>query len=123
MKVTEALSQIKHLKPNQYDDRMLVKWLSDLDGQIYNEIVKWHDGAPENPPAEYDPVADLNTELLAQGPYADVYVKYMAAQIDYYNAEFDRYNNSMIMFNMALSAYADWYNRNNVPEQKNFVRW
>ena len=48
-------------------------------------------------------------------PYADVYIKYLFAQIDFVNAEFARYNNSAAMYNTALSAYANFYRRTHLP--------
>lgn len=122
MTVLEAITQLRALKPNQYDDGTLVGWLSNLDGLLYNEYVKWHEGAEDIPHGPYDPERDMDVVLLAPEPYADVYSKYLAAQVDYYNGEPARYNNSMIMYNMALSAFADWYNRSHLPRQAHFVK-
>ena len=38
MKIREAIAQLQRVKPNQYDDGMLVKWISDLDGIVCDEI-------------------------------------------------------------------------------------
>ena len=75
----------------------------------------------EIPHGPYDPEQDMDTVLMVPEPYSDVYVKYLAAQIDYHNAEFARYNNSMVMYNMALTAFADWYNRTHMPLQNNYI--
>jgi len=120
MTILEAITQVRAIKPNQYDDTTLVKWLSDLDGLIYNEIVKWHEGTDDVSHGPYG-ASDMNTVLLVPEPYSDVYIKYLSAQVDYNNAEFARYNNSMVMYNTALSAFADWYNRNNMPVQNSSI--
>ena len=122
MTIQEAITKTAAIKPHKYDRETLVGWLSDLDGLIYNEIVKWHEGGGDIPHGPYNDPADADTTLLVPEPYADVYIKYLAVQIDFNNAETARYQNSMIMFNTALSAFADWYNRNNLPKQNNFIR-
>lgn len=81
---------------------------------------------PEQPEPErikppYDPELDMDTVLLVPEPYSNLYVKYLAAQVDYFNGELARYDNSMTLFNAALSAFADWYNRNNMPRQDNYI--
>lgn len=120
MKILEAITQLQSVKPNQYDDETHIRWLSDLDGLIFNEIIRWHEGTDEVKHGPYS-TEDLDTELMVQEPYADVYIKYLAAQVDFFNAEVARYNNSMIMFNVALSTYADWYNRTHQPKQDSHI--
>lgn len=137
MKIQEALTQLRKVKPNQYDDGTLVRWLAALDGKIYNDIIVWHEQPKAHEPEEengeapvpqiydgfraYDPVDDMETELLVNAPYDDLYIKYLGTQVDYHNAEWARYNNGMMMFNMALSEFADHYNRTHMPKQDNYV--
>lgn len=122
MTILEAITQIQAVKENQYDDETIVRWLSDVDGIIWNEVIKWHEGSEDIEHGPYDPAEDMDTVLMVPEPYSDVYIKYLAAQVDYYNAELARYNNSMIMYNVALSSFADWYNRNNAPKQDSIIR-
>lgn len=122
MKIIEAITQSRDVKPSQYSDDVYVRWLSDLDGRIYEEVIKLHENTDDITHGPYNPDEDMDTVLMVPEPYADVYVKYLAAQVDYHNAEFARYNNSMVMFNMALYAFSSWYTRNNMPKQKHYVR-
>ena len=138
MKISDVLVQLDHIKPNQYDDAALVRWLSTLDGYLYHEVLCWHEKPEEEPGGPlteepvlgawdvsvlpYDADTDKDKQLLVPAPYDDIYVKYLCAQIDFHNAEWTRYNNSMILYNTALSAYADWLNRNNRPKQEHYVR-
>lgn len=122
MKVIEAITQLQAVKENQYDDETIIRWLSDLDGIIYEEIIKWHEETDEITHGPYDPDTDMDTVLMVPDPYSDVYIKYLSAQVDYYNAELARYNNSMVMYNMALSSFADWYNRNHSPKHDKIIR-
>lgn len=121
MTVQDAIVQINHLKPSRYDETTIVEWLSDLDGYIYSEIIEGHEG-DHKPPLPYDANQGLEQVLLVPEPYSDIYIKYLSAQIDYANADFGRYNNSMVMYNMALSAFADWYNRTHMPKQKSYIK-
>ena len=122
MTVMDAITQLQAIKPNQYDDETVIRWLSDLDGMLYREVVRDHENSEDIAHGPYDPEADMDTELMVQAPYSDIYIKYLSAQVDFNNAEYQRFNNSMVMFNMAFMAFADWYNRNNLPLQKHYVR-
>ena len=124
MTVGEAITRVDNLKPNQYGTEDKVHWLATLDGKIVREVMAGHEGAEAVVEgfAGYDPATDLDKEMLVAEPYADLYLHHLMAQIDYHNAEMTRYNNSMVMFNMAFSAYAAWYNRTHMPLQQNHVR-
>lgn len=122
MKLTEAVMRVQTLKPSQYSIEDMTRWVSELDGLLYKEYVTWHEGVEDVAHGPYDPIEDAETELMVPDPYSDVYIKYLMAQIDFYNYEISRYNQSMIMYNSALSAYTDWLNRNYMPKQGFYVR-
>ena len=117
MTINEAITRLRDIKPNQYADDVLVGWLSEVEAKIYLENIVWHDDAEQEHPLPYQPEEDKNTVLRIPEPYSNVYIRYMEAQIDYYNGEYIRYANSMTMYNVALSEYADWYNRCHMPRQ------
>lgn len=122
MTISEAITQLQAVKENQYDDETLVRWISDLEGILYEDVVKNHEGGADIPHGRYSVDTDMDTVLMVPEPYSDIYIKYLMAQVDYHNAEMQRYTNSMIMYNVALDAFAGWYNRNNMPLQPNYVR-
>ena len=122
MTISEAITQLQAVKENQYDDETLVRWISDLEGTLYADIVKNHEGSEDIPHGRYSVDTDMDTVLMVPEPYSDIYIKYLMAQVDYHNAEMQRYTNSMIMYNVALDAFAGWYNRNNMPLQPNYLR-
>ena len=122
MTISEAITQLQAVKENQYDDETLVRWISDLEGTLYEDIVKNDEGSEDIPHGRYSVDTDMDTVLMVPEPYSDIYIKYLMAQVDYHNAEMQRYTNSMIMYNVALDAFAGWYNRNNMPLQPNYVR-
>lgn len=112
MTVAEAIFQADKLKPNAYDQTEKVRWLSELDGQIAREILG-RSGGPGL--GGYDP-EEPEAELIADGAYADLYIKYLCAQIDYHNGEWTRYNNSAAMFQAAWDAYAAYMRRTFLPK-------
>lgn len=119
MTIAEAITNLGSVKPHQYGEDVLIRWLSDLDGLIFEEVMKGREGAPESFTRYTD---DMGAELLVPEPYADIYIRYMAAQVDFYNAEYDRYNNSMLMFNTMYTAFADWYNRNHMANNPTRIK-
>lgn len=122
MTINEAIQKLRDIKPTQFGNDVLVGWLSDVEQKIFLENIVWHEQTNGTPPWPYHPEQDLDTKLLIPEPYSGVYIRYMEAQIDYYNGEYVRYANSMTMYNVALSEFVDFYNRTHMPEQKTFVR-
>lgn len=122
MTISEAITQLQAVKENQYDDATIVRWLSELEGKLYEDTIKWHTDGENVPHGRYGVDTDMDTVLMVPEPYSDIYIKYLMAQVDYHNAETERYANSMVMYNVALDAFTSWYTRNHQPLQPNFVR-
>lgn len=146
MTIQEAIDRIDALKPNRFSFEEKVAWLSNVDGQIWMEIMLTHehppvprcrpkpadddDWGPQPDPAPspfdehghfigYTNATEPDEELLVKAPYADdIYVYYLACQIDLGNAEIVKYNNDKTLYNNALQAFADYWNRTHVPLQK-----
>ena len=114
MKIIDAINRIDSLKHNTYTQADKVAWLSTLDGMVKSNIIDTHEGG-EVTFNGYDDSTDLQTELLIAEPYTEVYLRWLEAQIDYYNGEYEKYNNSMDMFNTAYNGYKNYYNRTHMP--------
>lgn len=117
MKVREAIDRIDSLKHNTYTICEKVEWLSRLDGMIKREIIDTHEGG-EFIPFEGYTEQNLEKELLIGYPYDEMYIRWLEAQIDYYNGEIARYNNSMQMYQASYDAYSRYYNRSHMPLSK-----
>ena len=115
MKINEAIMQLDALKYNTYTQADKIDWLSRLDGMVKHLIIDTHEGAENISFDGYDENTDLETELLVQAPFDELYLRWMEAQVDYYNGEYDRYNNAIILFNTAYAAFENHYNRNHMP--------
>ena len=120
MTIAEAIELCDNQKPNAYSDEDKIHWLSKLDQMIFDEIVSRHEGGKEGF-AGYSEEADGEEQLLAEDAYADMYVKWLFAQIDFANAEISRYNNSMAMFNALYDGFARSYTRRHMPKQTAYI--
>lgn len=120
MTIDQAIDICDRQKPNGYTREDKVHWLCKLDQMIFDEIIDRHEDGPESFEG-YSEDSDGDTELLADNAYADLYVKWLFAQIDFANAETVRYNNSVSMFNTLYESYAKSYTRKHMPKQPAFI--
>ena len=117
MRIKDALSRIAAIKPSRYGDELMVEWLSRIDETIRVEIMQEGEG-----PLRYDAATDMDKELLAPYPYDEIYITWLQAQIDLNNAEMGRFNNDMLLYNTQYTSLCDWWIREHMPKQKNYVR-
>lgn len=117
VKIKDIISQFNILKPNQFDDALKLKWLSDFDGMVYNTVLKTHEGKV----SEWKPYTNDEEILLIEDPYSEVYISLLTYKVDYFNQEYDKYNYSALMFASQLEAYQNYYNRTHLPLQNNKI--
>ena len=110
MTINDILTKVDDLKPNQYTDSIKIGWLNEVEGSIVHDIMETHIFDFEWSWAPYTE-DDINEEVLAPDEFADLYVYYLFAMIDFHNNEATRYASSMQMFNTAIKAFADWVNK------------
>lgn len=115
MTIREAIERTDVLKPNGFEKAEKLRWLAELDGKIYREIMLTHHGAPADF-VDYGPDTDGDTQLLVVFPYDDLYISWLTAQIDLNNREIVSYNNSIAMFNAKYADYNRYYNRTHMPK-------
>ena len=116
MTVQDAIDRVDVLAPNQYDAAQKMRWLSDLDGRIYREVIVTHHGnfyGTDVPDGGY---TDGGEELLVKEPYAsDLYENYLLSRIADRNAEVTKYNQFATLFNEAYLSFCNRYNRTHMP--------
>lgn len=115
MTIIEAINAIDALKPNTYGTPEKIGWLSRLDGKVKREIIDTHEGADAVVFDGYNEDTPLDTKLLVDAPYDEIYLMWLEAQIDYTNKEYGKYNNSVIQYNNSYSAFWRYYNRTHLP--------
>lgn len=111
MKISEILSRVENLKPNDFDESQKIAWLSTLDSQIKTEVIDTYEGAESIEFSGYDENTSKETQLLVSAPYDEMYEYYLCAKIDYYNGEFSKYNTNMTLFNNVFSNFKAHYAR------------
>lgn len=117
MTVIEAIEILDKLRPNQYKVPQKLRWLSDLDGKIFEDVYLTHE---DNKLESFERYTqdDMTRELLIPEPYTEIYEHYLSAQVYYNNNEMVRYSNSMVMYNNELAEFEAWYNRKHKPISK-----
>lgn len=72
MKAMDIIDRLDGLEPNQYSPEQKLRWLSILDGKIYEEVLR----PRETEPKGFTEYVNGNEELLVPFPYGDdVYLK------------------------------------------------
>lgn len=115
MTIIEAINRLDSLKFNTYSQPDKIEWLSRLDSTVKLQIVDTHFGGEDVTFSGYTDDTPLDTVLLVPAPFDEVYLRWMEAQIDYYNGEYDKFNASIIMYNTAFNEYACYYNTYHKP--------
>ena len=118
MTIREAISRLDALIFNTYTNDDKVRWLSNLDMTVKQQIIDTHEGGQNIVFEGYTPQTPETTVLLVPAPFDEVYLKWMEAQIHYHNGEFDKYNAAIIMYNAAFDSYASSYNKLHMPIRK-----
>ena len=92
MTISDAITMVDALRPNQYSQDIKIRWLSRLDGMIWREVIRTHEGGTETFDG-YDSSSMDSTELLVGSPYdEDVYNNYLQAMYNNntYRAKLDK---------------------------------
>ncbi len=105
MKVSELLAQVNKVKPNTYDNDILLRWANRAEAMVQTEAMSI---LPEAV-TEYTLPEDIDTDMILPPPYDQVYELYVEAQVDYAQQEFGTYNNTMVLFNSAYSEMLAYY--------------
>lgn len=118
MTIQEAITGIDERTPNGFPLTWKLRWLSELDGILYREVLLTHAG--EVPtfsgyPEDLSQEAREETVLLVPAPYDRLYLYYLESRVDYENGETGRYNNSGAMFRAACDDFRNWYTRTHLP--------
>lgn len=124
MTLQEAIDKIDGLKPNQFSVEDKIGWLSQLDMNIFRDVILTHRHKPGIPMFMGYTSEDLDHSLIAEEPYTELYIAYLGMKIDEYNNETQRYNNSATLFNSYMDNYAKWINKTRRPLNRgNFLIW
>ena len=121
MTIAHAIARFDTLYPNVFPYAEKLRWLSVLDGQIFQDILSAYPANAGRTFEGYEITTDKQTELLVPFPHDDIYIKYLAAQSDKINADVARYGNSAAVFNAAYNEFAAYYNRTHTAQKRRFA--
>lgn len=113
MTIAEIISKVDALKPNQYETEQKINWLSQLDSQIFTDVLSTHE---DSKLTTFTPYTEDSAELIVGTPYDGIYTSWLEAMIDKANGDVNRYNNSSADFNGYLQAYKCNYNKTHMPK-------
>lgn len=112
MTIQQAIERANEMRNgNSASDELKVKWLSELDGSIYHDVILRHKNNKVTVKPEYSS-DDTSIELIAESPFDVLYVYYLMAQIDLASSEINKYNASVSLYNSAYQNYKNHYRRN-----------
>ncbi len=106
MTAQRVIAALDDLTPNAYSPQQKLSWLQREEEMLCAEVFFI--------PA---PLLDMDTPLLARGPYDEVYLRSLQAQIHLEAGEITRYNNAMALHNTALMGLRRSYIRSHVSEE------
>lgn len=117
MTIGQALEEIGEIQPHSFGSERMIKWLRQLDTELYEKIIRAHERWEQVARPAYTAATPDDTVLLVPEPYDCIYLHWLQSRIDYAMAEFGRYNNSNAMCEADRQEYAAWYNRTHMPLQ------
>lgn len=113
--IGEVLSYFDNQVPNQYSDEEKIRWLNEIESQIYNDIILTHKDADKIAFHGFRADTDINTQMIVDLEYSELYRFWLEKSVHYANGEIDRMNNAMTMFQTYYDNYFSYYNRNHRP--------
>ncbi len=106
MTINEIIAQAQTLSGVSVPDATLLRWISDLDGQLafaYFGVDGWIAPYSED---------DLDVPALIEPPWDEtIYVPYLEAMTYYTTGEYDRYENAKAMYEEKLLEFKKYLNR------------
>ena len=101
MRINTAIARADDLRLNTISEEQKYTWAYELECTVCEMMGK-------KPPTKNFPE---DIELSMPEAHEDVYVKYLAAKIDYYNGESALYANDQAIFQDAMADARAWYLR------------
>lgn len=116
--INEVIERVERIKPVvNIEDIDKARWLLQLDGRIYREILLKSepdpDGEAATPPLTWP--QDGDKPLLVSPPYDNLYDLYLIAMLEFALREYGNYNNTMQAFNDSLDVFAAYHRNTHTP--------
>lgn len=102
MTVEQMIRQVDEIKPNAYTMGQKARWLGDMEGQIWTEILRQSGG-------DWDGGMQGSRRLLLPGTERRLYEAWLGAMIDLANGEYTKYAAGMSLYNSFVQVFAADY--------------
>ncbi len=102
MTVEQMIRQMDEIKPNAFTMGQKARWLGDMEGQIWTEILRQSGG-------DWDSGMQGGRRLLLPGKERRMYEAWLSAMIDLANGEYTKYAAGMSLYNSFVQAFAADY--------------
>ena len=103
MKLSEALEEVKKVKPNGFDDDTLTLFINKLEQNAFETL-----RTPLWQRKRYKWSEDADVTLVIPPPYDAAYISWLKAQIDFNNEEHASYANNQAQFNIDYEEFEKW---------------
>lgn len=122
MTLAEVLERIDRERPGESTEEEKLRWLSQVDGQWYREMVLTLEGAEETSLCALhhgrgQERGGADRAALRRGVHHFLYM-----QTDQRLGEIDRYNNDAALYNQGMLEARQAYNREHMPLQGSRLR-
>lgn len=107
MTIREIIERVDETKPNSFQEKIKLAWISELEGKIAADVfLMCIDDIRQ---LQYTYPDDMDSEPLVTYPHEEIYVYWLEAKIDYANGEYNKYQNSMEMYNEHYGNFVRWF--------------
>lgn len=114
MTAAEIINRFDAERPNQIATNLKLAWLKKVEALIATETVLTHTGDSRWTDTSIEDHIDdfsLDTELIADIPYEDVYIYFLDMRISTNENDTKRQNVATTLYNNAMITFQAWYNR------------
>lgn len=110
MTLGQLIAEIETIKPHEFPKETVTRWITEVESAAVEQIFNHAEGT-DIQFERYDYELDHEKEMQIPDRFADVYLNYAAAKIDYANREYGGYNNAVAMYQAAFEELAAYWKR------------
>ena len=110
MTLGQLIAEIETIKPHEFPKETITRWITEVESTAVEQVFNHVEGT-DIQFERYDYELDHEKEMQIPDRFADVYLNYAAAKIDYANREYGGYNNAVAMYQAAFEEFAAYWTR------------
>ena len=115
MTIKDAVSSFDSSYKNTIPAELKLRWLSDLDAALLNDLILTHAAPSVTTLSPYGLDTPEDTPLLFGPPYDAIYLRYLEMQADLFYGDIARYNNHLSLYSAAYYDLEKHYHTTHLP--------